>query len=225
MDIGANSIGNTTQVRNQVGDLTVLIGSDPFLPQPESPTVEPEFDTVDEDLNTPPSPSPSVTPEYEVENLAKPLHPYLEAGICLDTDSRRILETPTSPLDKNPPLTELKPVDPEIFVKPPPKKRKKRNNSPTTPDLSEKHTTNIIYRRPPTPIPTFIQPPPPADNSPVRPLLLVQLVHIPASKGAKSPPSLLQLIVSPTPDLLHKLKTRRIPYVTPPKRSHEQTLL
>ena len=48
MDIGANSNGNSIQVGNQVGDLTVLIGSDPFLPQPESPTVEPEFDTVDE---------------------------------------------------------------------------------------------------------------------------------------------------------------------------------
>ena len=122
MDIGTNSIGNTTQVRNQVGDLTVLIGSDPFLPQPDSPTVEPEFDTVDENLNTPPLPPPSVTPEYEVQNLVKPLHPYLEAGISLDTESRRILETPTSPLDENPPLTELKPVDPEIFVQPPPKK-------------------------------------------------------------------------------------------------------
>ena len=52
MDIGTNSNGNSNQVGNQVGDLTVLIGSDPFLPQPESPTVEPEFDTVDENLNT-----------------------------------------------------------------------------------------------------------------------------------------------------------------------------
>ena len=129
MDIGANSIGNTTQVRNQVGDLTVLIGSDPFLPQPESPTVEPEFDTVDENLNTPPLPSPSVTPEYKAENLAKPLHPYLEAGICLDTESRRILETPSSPLDENPPLTELKPVDPEIFASPPKKKEEDKQFS------------------------------------------------------------------------------------------------
>ena len=117
MDIGTNSNGNSIQVGNQVGDLTVLIGSDPFLPQPESPTVEPEFDTVDENLNTPPLPSPSVTPEYETENLTKPLHPYLEAGICLDTESKWILETPTSPLDKNPPLTELKPVDPEMTQK------------------------------------------------------------------------------------------------------------
>ena len=39
MDIGTNSNGNSNQVENQVGDLTVLIGSDPFLPQPESPTV------------------------------------------------------------------------------------------------------------------------------------------------------------------------------------------
>ena len=69
MDIGTNSNGNSIQVRNQVGDLTVLIGSDAFLPKPESPTVEPEFDTVDENLNTPPLPSPSVTPEYETENL------------------------------------------------------------------------------------------------------------------------------------------------------------
>ena len=119
MDISTNSIGNSTQVRNQVGDLTVLIGSDPFLPQPDSPTVEPEFDTVDENLNTPPLPSPSVTLEYKAENLAKPLHPYLEAGIFLDTESKRILETPTSPLDENPSLTELKPVDPEIFASPP----------------------------------------------------------------------------------------------------------
>ena len=198
MDIGTNSNGNSSQVRNQVGDLTVLIGSDPFLPQPESPTVEPEFDAVDEILNTPPLPSPSVTPEYETENLAKPLHPYLEAGICLDTESKWILETPTSPLNENPSLTELKPVVPEIFASPPPRKRKRRSNSPGTSNPPKKPTTNMLYHRPPTPIPTFVQPPPQEDNSPVRPLLLVQPVHIPDGKGAKSPPSLLQLIASPT---------------------------
>ena len=64
MDIDTNSNGNSNQVGNQVGSLTVLIGSDPFLPQTDSPTVEPELDTVDENLNTPPLPSPSVTPEY-----------------------------------------------------------------------------------------------------------------------------------------------------------------
>ena len=221
MDIGTNSNGNS----NQVGDLTVLIGSDPFLPQPESATVEPEFDTVDENLNTPPLPSPSNTLEYQSEDFIKPPHPYLEAGICLDTESKRIPETPTSPLDENPPLTELKPADPEIFASPPLRKRKRRNNSPATFNPPEKPSTNILYCRPPTPIPTFVQPPPQENNSPVRPLLLVQLVHIPAGKGTKSPPSLLQLIVSPTPDLLHKLKTSRIPYVTSAKRSHEQTLL
>ena len=225
MDIGTNSNGNSNQVRNQVGDLTVLIGSDPFLPQPESPTVEPEFDTVDENLNTPPLPLPSNTPGYQSEDFIKPPHPYLEAGVCLDTESKQILETPTSPLDKSPPLTELKSADPEIFASPPPRKRKRRNNSPATSNPPEKLCTNILYHRPLTPIPTFVQPPPQGNDSPVRPLLLVQPVHIPAGKGAKSPPSLLQLIVSPTPDLLHKLKTSRIPYVTSAKRSHEQTLL
>ena len=88
MDIDTNSNGNSNQVGNQVGDLTVLIGSDPFLPQPESPTVEPEFDTVDENLNTPPLPSPSNTPEYQSEDFIKLLHPYLEAGVCLDTESK-----------------------------------------------------------------------------------------------------------------------------------------
>ena len=223
MDIGINSNGNSNQVGNQVGDLTVLIGSDPFLPQPESPTVEPEFDTVDENLNTPPL--PSNTPEYQSEDFIKPPHPYLEAGICLDTESKRILETPTSPLDESPTPTELKPADPEIFASPPPRKRKRRNNSPGTSNPPEKPSKNILYCRPPTPILTFVQPPPQGNDSPVRPLLLVQPVHIPAGKGAKSPPSLLQLIVSPTPDLLHKLKTSRIPYVTSAKRSHEQTLL
>ena len=90
MDIDTNSNGNS----NQVGNLTVLIGSDPFLPQPDSPTVEPELNTVDENLNTPPLPSPSVTSEYLAENLTKLPHPYLEADICLDTESKRILETP-----------------------------------------------------------------------------------------------------------------------------------
>ena len=221
MDIDTNSNGNSNQVGNQVGDLTVLIGSDPFLPQPESPTVEPELDTVDENLNTPPLPSPSNTPEYQLEDLIKLLQPYLEAGICLDTESKQILETPTSPLDENPTLTELKPVDPEIFASPPLRKRKRRNNLPATLNPSEKPSENILYCRPPTHIPTFVQPPPQESNSSVRPLLLVQPVHIPAGKGMKNPPSLLQLIVSPTPDLMHKLKTSRIPYVTSAKRPHE----
>ena len=72
MDIDTNSNGNSNQVGNQVGDLTVLIGSDPFLPQPESPIVEPELDTVDENLNIPPLPSPSNTLEYQSEDFIKP---------------------------------------------------------------------------------------------------------------------------------------------------------
>ena len=221
MDIDTNSNGNSKQVGNQVGSLTVLIGSDPFLPQPDSPTVEPELDTVDENLNTPPLPSPSVTLEYQTENLTKPLHLYLEAGICLDTESKRILETPSSPLDENPPLTELSPVDPDIFASPPPRKRRRKNNSPTTLSPPDQPTKNILYHRPPTPIPTFVPPPPQKSDAPVRPLLLVQPVHIPAGKSLTNPPSLLQLIVSPTPDLLHKLSTSRIPYVTSGKRPHE----
>ena len=97
MDINLNSNGNS----KQVGNLTVLTGSDPFLPQPDSPRVEPEVITVDENLNTPPR--PSVTLEYSQEDLTKPLHPYLEVDICLDTESKQILQTPSSPLDKDPP--------------------------------------------------------------------------------------------------------------------------
>ena len=105
---------NSNESSEQVGNLTVLIRSDPFLPQPDSSTVEPEVITVDEQLNTPPS--PLTTPEYPPENLTKPSHPYLEADICLDTESRQILQTPSSPLDKDPPLTDLGPIDPDIFV-------------------------------------------------------------------------------------------------------------
>ena len=160
MDIDTNSNGNSNQAGNQVGNLTVLIGSDPFLPQPDLPTVEPELDTVDENLNTPPLPSPSVTPEYQTENLTKPLHPYLEADICLDAESKQILETPSSPLDKNPPLTDLSPIDPDIFASPPLRKRRRKNNSPTTLSPPEQPTENILYHRAPTPIPTFVPPPP-----------------------------------------------------------------
>ena len=41
MDINLDSNGNS----NQVGNLKVLIGSTPFLPQPDSPTVEPDVIT------------------------------------------------------------------------------------------------------------------------------------------------------------------------------------
>ena len=217
MDIDTNSNGNS----NQVGNLTVLIGSDPFLPQPDSPTVEHELDTVDENLNTPPLPSPSVTLEYLTENLTKPLHPYLEADICLDTESKQILETPSSPFNKNVPLTDLSPIDPDIFASPPLRKRKRKANPPTTLSPPEQPTKNILYCRPPTPILMFVPPPPQKSNTPVRPLPLVQPVHIPVGKSSTNPPSLLQLIVSPTPDLLHKLSTSIIPYVTSGKRSHK----
>ena len=110
MDINLDSNGNS----NQVGNLKVLIGSDPFLPQPDSPTVEPDVITLDENLNTPPP--PSVTPKYSQESFTKPLHLYLEADIFLDTESKQILQNPSSPLDKDPPLTDLGPIDPDIFA-------------------------------------------------------------------------------------------------------------
>ena len=95
MDIDSKLNGNS----KQVGSLTVLIGSDPFLPQPDSPTVGTEVITVDENLNAPPP--PSVTLDYSPKNLTKPLHPYLEADICLDTESKQLSQTPSSPLDKD----------------------------------------------------------------------------------------------------------------------------
>ena len=205
MDIDLNSNGNS----KQVGNLTVLIGSDSFLPQPDSPTVEPDVITVDENLHTPPTPS---TP-----NL------YLEADICLHTESKQILQTPSSPLDKDPPLTNLGPMDPDIFASSPPKRRKRKATPPMTLTPPNGTNSNILYHRVPTPMPTFIPPPPPQKNdSLVRPLLLVQPVPIQASdkKALTNPPSLLQLIASPTPDLLHQLSTSRIPYVTSEKRSH-----
>ena len=66
MDINLDSNENS----NQVGNLKVLIGSHPFLPKPDSPTVEPDVITVDENLNTPPP--PSVTLEYYQEDQTPP---------------------------------------------------------------------------------------------------------------------------------------------------------
>ena len=176
--------------------------------------MEPEVITVDEQLNT--LPPPSTTLEYPPENLTKPSHPYLEADVCLDTESRQILQTSSSPLDKDPPLTDLGPIDPDIFVSPPPERRKRKGTPPTTLTPPDGTNRNILYHRVATPIPTFIPPlPPQRSHSPVRPLLLVQPVHIQTSdkKVLANPPQLLQLIVSPTPDLLNRLKASKIPYV------------
>ena len=139
MDINLNSNGNS----KQVGNLTVLIGSDPFIPQLDSPTVESEVITLDENLNTPLP--PSVTLEYSQENLIEPLHPYLEADICMDTESKQILQTPSSPLDKDPPLSDLGPIDPDIFASPPSKKKKRQAVQPKTLIPSIGANSNILY--------------------------------------------------------------------------------
>ena len=187
MDIDLNSNGNSTQV----GNLTVLIGSDAFLTQPDAPTVEPDIITVDENLHTPQHPQLLWSTHQKISPNP---HPYLEADICLDTESKQILQTPSSPLDKDPPLTDLGPIDLDIFASPPPKKRKREAVMPKTLIPSEGVNSSILYHRVPTPIPTFIPPlPPQRSNSPVRPLLLVQPVHIQASdkKVLTNPPSLL----------------------------------
>ena len=158
MDIDLNSNGNS----KQVGNLTVLIGSDPFLPQPDSPTVEPDIIAVDENLDTPPP--PSVTPEYSPENINQPPHPYLEADICLDPESKQILQTLSSPLDKDPPLTDLGPIDPDIFPSPPPKRRKRKVTPPMTLTPPNRTNSNILQHKVPTPISMFIPPPPPQRN-------------------------------------------------------------
>ena len=155
MDIHLNSNGNS----RQVGNLTVLIGSDPFLPQLDSPMVEPEVITVDENLHTPLP--PSVTPEHSPENFTKPPYLYLEADICLDAESKQILQTPSSPLNKDPPLADLGPIDQDIFASHLPKRRKRKTTPPTALISPNGINSNILYCRVPTPIPTFIPPPPP----------------------------------------------------------------
>ena len=188
MDIDLNSNGNS----KQVGKFTVLIRSDAFLSQPDSTTVEPDIIAVDENLHTPPT--PSVTLEYLPENLTKPPNPYLEADICLDTESKQILQTPSSPLDKDPPLTDLGPIDPDIFASPPPKRTKRKVTPPMTLTPPNGTNSNVLQCRVPTPIPTFIPLPPPQRNdSLVQPLLLVQPVHIQANdkKVLTNSPSLL----------------------------------
>ena len=124
--------------------------------------MEPDVIAVDENLHTPPL--PSVTLEYSPENLTKAPHPYLEADICLDTESKQILQTLSSPLDKDPPLTDLGPIDPDIFAFPPPKRRKRKVTPPMTLTPTNGTNSNILHHRVPTPIPTFFSPPPPQRN-------------------------------------------------------------
>ena len=55
-------------------------------------------------------------------------------------------------------LTDLGPVDPDIFAFHPPKKRKRKATPPTTLIPPNGTNSNILYHRVPTPIQTFIPP-------------------------------------------------------------------
>ena len=156
MDIDLNSNRNSIQV----GNSTVLIGYDPFLPQPDSPTV-----TLSLWMKICiPHDHPQLLQSTHQKISPNPPHPYLEADICLDTESKQILQTLLSPLDKDLPLTDLGPIDPDIFASPPPKRRKRKVTPPMTLTPPNRTNNNILHCRVATLIPTFIPPTPPQRN-------------------------------------------------------------
>ena len=68
-----------------------------------------------------------------------------------------------------------------------------------------------------------LKPPTPTGNEHsgktlVHPILLVQPVTLPVGPGLTiwHPPSLLQIILHPTPDLVRRLTTSQMPYMSPP---------
>ena len=198
------------ELDNDKNRTVLLRESDPFMPILPSPERQEEF--LEEGLKTPPStpiPSPHASLK-EDRRLFSPPPVLTPENTNLDKSEIKTDTTPhDTDKDQNIKTLPKRVVRPSSLIFPlegkSPRKRSKTNTVAALLD-------NTSAKRQDPPITT--------DNtqSGAHPILLVRPVRLPVGTDQVtwSPPSLLQIVPRPTPELVRKLTTSRIPYVNSP---------
>ena len=190
---------------------TVLLReSDPFMPILPSPERQEEF--LEEGLKTPP-PTPIPSPHAFLKEdrwLFSPPPVLTPENTNLDKSETKTDTTPhDTDKDQSSKTLTKRVVRPSSLILPSEEKSpRKRSRTNTVAAL----LGNTSVKRQDTPITK--------DNthSGAYPILLVRPVRLPVGTDPVtwSPPSLLQIVPRPTPELVRKLTNSRIPYVNSP---------
>ena len=198
------------ELDNENNRTVFLRESDPFMPILPSPERQEEF--LEEGLKTPPS-TPIHSPHAFLKEdkwLFSPSPVLTPENTNLDNFETRTDTTPHhTDKDQNSKSFRKGVIRPSSLILPseenPPRKRSRPN---TVAALLDSNSA----KRPNTPITK--------DNTHfgVHPILLVRPVRLPVGTepATLNPPSLLQIVSSPTPDLVRKLTNSCIPYVNSP---------
>ena len=197
------------ELDNENNRTVFLRESDPFMPILPSPERQEEF--LEEGLKTPPS-TPIHSPHAFLKEdrwLFSPLRVLTPENTNLDKSETRTDTTPNdTDKDQNSKTLMKRVVRPSSLILPSegksPRKRSRTNTVAALLDYTS-------AKRQDTPIMT--------DNthSGAHPILLVRPVTLPVGTDPVTwnPPSLLQIVPCPTPELVRKLTNSRIPYVDP----------
>ena len=205
MDSSQDELG----IDNENNRTIFLRESDPFLPVIPLPEIKEE--PLEEGLNTPPTTSLHSPHAFlkEDRRLFSPPPILTVAPTKLDNFKTGFSSTPRdTEIWKKSPVFREKTTRPASLVLPseghPPRKRIKSNTVAALLDHSSQGTSE-----PSTTIGI--------EHFGVHPILLVRLVTLPGTEPTIwKPPPLLQIVSHPTPDLVKRLTTSHIPYVSSP---------
>ena len=198
------------ELDNENNRTVLLRESDPFMPILPSPKRQEEF--LEEGLKTPP-PTPIPSPHAFLKEdrwLFSPPPVLTLENTNLDKSETKTDTTPhDTDKDQNSKTLTKRVVRPSSLILPSEEKSpRKRSRTNTVAAL----LGNTLVERQDTPITK--------DNthSGAHPILLVRPVRLPVGTDPVtwSPPSLLQIVPRPTPELVRKLTNSRIPYVNSP---------
>ena len=198
------------ELGNENNRTVFLRESDPFMPILPSPERQEEF--LEEGLRTPPS-TPIHSPHAFLKEdrwLFSPSPVLTLENTNLDKSETKTDTTPhDTDRDQNSKTLTKRVVRPSSLILPSEGKLpRKRSRTNTVAAL----LGNTPVKRQDTPITT--------DNmhSRAHPILLVRPVRLPVGTDPVTwnPPSLLQIVPRPTPELVRKLTNSRIPYVNSP---------
>ena len=198
------------ELDNENNRTVFLRESDPFMPILPSPERQEEF--LEEGLKTPPS-TPIHSPHAFLKEdrwLFSPPPMLTPENTNLDNSKTRTDTTPhDTDKDQNSKVLKKRVVRPSsLILSSEGKSPRKRSRTDTVAALLDYTSA----KGPDTPIMTD------STHSGVHPILLVRPVRLPVGTDptTRNPPSLLQIVSHPTPELVRKLSNSHILYVNSP---------